>query len=230
MSNKYIYDKTPIKHRIKRLRRLFAVPIAIALVLIIIAIILIYKTSHRHQNITGPLKITKVQTSSTRNVQEPYFSFELPSSWIQTASTNNATTHSITWMDRVKMNDSRWLTVYIDQIPSDIPVNRILPIAANVNGDGIAYGSMSDNCFNFIQVTNYEQYVTTSWQNVNFICDVPHRAENNIGTGTVGQPIDQTIITGQTMGTHKYFFLYTDDDSDPNYSILYQALSSFQAK
>jgi len=151
------------------------------------------------------------------------------------AAQNTVTTHSISWQATAKGADNRYLTIYIDTIPATKPVNRELPVT--VHGNQLSPGELSDNCSDFttggtMNVSQAEKLPPTPsvWQGVNFICNIPQVINDLVGTGAVGDGVNTVTITGPTGGTHNYFFLYTDLNIQPDYTILSNAVQSFRAK
>jgi hypothetical protein len=165
---------------------------------------------------------------SKTNINEPYFSMQLPSGWKETERLSNKNERSITWQSKIKKEDNRWLKVYVDLIPPDLAINRLLPL--DVAGAGVSHRQMSDNCKNF---TTAKKDVTepqkSKWQGVEFLCDLPRFVQNKVGTGTVGA-LNATTVSGADKGRHKYFFVYTDHNIHPDYPIFYEMLKSFKAK
>ncbi|HUC95741.1 MAG TPA: hypothetical protein VMR76_02150, partial [Candidatus Saccharimonadia bacterium] len=109
-----------------------------------------------------------------------------------------------------------------------IDINYLLPLTSN--GSGFSYGSLSDNCYDFVKSTPLEASIIATWENINFLCDLPTHIADVVGTGSVGQPINESVATGTYDGTHKYFFEYTDDSIQPDYSYLYSAIDNFSAR
>lgn len=165
---------------------------------------------------------------STTRVKEPYFSFDLPRGWKEVDRKNTTNERSITWQSKVKKEDNRWLKLYVDVIPVDLAVNRLLPI--DVAGNTITYRQLSDNCKNFTTAkSNTTEPQASKWQGVSFICDLPNHVQNKIGTGTAGAT-NATTISGPEKGKHKYFFVYTDHNIHPDYQLFYSMLESFEAR
>jgi hypothetical protein len=50
-----------------------------------------------------------------------------------------------------------------------------------------------------------------------------------VGTSSP-QEINTVTVTGPSTGTHKYFFVYTDNSAEPDYTIFTDALQSFKAR
>jgi hypothetical protein len=175
-----------------------------------------------------------VTTTPVITIKEPTYTIQLPSDWVQVASEDVPNDHSVTWQATAKYYDDRILQIYVDSSPTTFPVNAELPIQPN--GNRLTVGTLSQNCSDFTPggTQNTVQAETlppkeTEWDSVNFMCDLARFTDNQIGTGTVGSPINTTTITGPTKGTHTYFFLFSDRNINPDETILYNALDSFRA-
>jgi hypothetical protein len=229
MSQKYIYDHKPKKHFLKRsFKFLILVPI-IALILSFIGYIIFISTTGKPVDVTGPT--TKSGTIATvaypvQTINEPDFTMQIPASWIQTSYINDSSQYSITWMDKNPKLDTRWLTVFVDNIPS-LPINNILPVKAV--GNKITYGLMSDDCTTFTPFERNQLSVGATYMGVSFVCNTTDIIDGVVGTGSIGT-INKTAVTGPAEGTHNYFFEYTEHSGEPNYSYLDNALFSFRAK
>ncbi len=169
-----------------------------------------------------------------RTIDEPFYTFSLPTDWKETARVTNTQEQSITWTGTKKTNAQRTLKLYVDTIPPSISINRAIPVTAR--GNALEVGDVSENCATFTQGGTLDtdkaihlSPTTARWQGVDFICNLPNVVENQVGTAS-HDGINQVTVTGSAKGAHKYFFLYTDHSIQPDYSILIDALSSFQAK
>lgn len=171
----------------------------------------------------------EVEEQTKAAISEPLFGFDLPPDWKQKGKVNSPTEQSITWQATKKGEDNRWLTIYIDTIPANLAVNRLLPV--NVLEDGLNYEQISENCTNFTPVTNpvNKQPTPSKWQGVDFICDIPNFVQNKVGVSVAGA-LNSIVLTGQTKGKHKYFMIYTDHNIQPDYTILYNAIKTFRVK
>lgn len=172
--------------------------------------------------------------AQTLYINEPFFSFELPGDWKETERNRNAQYNSISWQATLKDKSNRYLTLYVDRIPFDLAFNRL--VAVRANGTGISYSDVSDNCANFTvggaqngQLSQAAQVTPTKWNKVDFLCNLPKAVDNQVGTAAEGSP-NAIMVSGPTQGTHKYFFVYTDRNFQPDYSIFYDVLASFRAK
>ena len=167
-------------------------------------------------------------------VDEPFFTLELPGDWKETGRNTNNLYTSISWQATTKGKENRYLTLYIDRIPTDLPVNRL--VALKAQGSGLNFSDVSDNCANFTVGGTFDTSVAarsrpapTKWNKVDFMCNLPRVIDNEIGTGSEGSR-NSVTVTGPSGATHKYFFLYTDRNFQPDYNIFYDVLRSFKAK
>lgn len=167
-------------------------------------------------------------------INEPTFTLQLPADWKEISRNKLSTYNSIDYQATAKGKDNRYLTVYVDRLPTEMPINRIVTV--RTAGNTLKYDDVSDNCANFtIGGTQEGRIVTgaratlTKWNKVDFLCNLPQSIDNQIGIGTEGS-INSVAVTGPTQGVHKYFIVYIDRNFQPDYSILYDVLTSFRAK
>lgn len=162
---------------------------------------------------------------------QPYhlktFQINLPKDWKQvTTPTANA---AYSWRGATKDNSARALDIYIDNIPANFAVNRMLPLTAN--GAGVqATGGVSNNCstFTLANTTNPQTGIAPSkWDGIDFLCDMANYVRDVVGTSSA-EGVNVLSVTGPS-GTHKYFFVYTDHSGEPSYDTFTAALQSFQA-
>lgn len=229
MSDKYRYDHRSPKHQKKHFYNIAILSLVVIGVIVITILYLISKNNKTNSTVTGPGK-TAGQVSSTESVKtstvvEPDFTVSIPTNWHQTGQVNTATQNSVSWQSTQPLQNARYLTIYIDKIPTTMAINRLLPISAV--GPSLNYGTLSDNCSNFSS-GNFNQAVPAKWQGINFLCNLPDKVDNQIGTGSVNG-INTVSVTGPKEGTHQYFFLYTDRTGEPDYSIFYAVINSFRA-
>jgi hypothetical protein len=95
------------------------------------------------------------------------------------------------------------------------------------DGSGLSYGLLSDDCANFSN-GSLTQVAQSKWQGINFLCNLPNRYDDQVGTGSMGE-INSVTVSGATGGKHNYFFLYTDRSAEPLYTYLYTIISGFTA-
>lgn len=233
MSRKYRYGHRTVKRHHVVLLTLF-----VCLVIGGGAAFLIVRDIRSNQSgpVAGESKTVGQVTGSDSKkmtVTEPLYTMQLPGDWKEKSRVNTAAETSVTWRATKKNDDARWLTVYIDKIPAQKSINRLLPVSSQK--DRLLLGDISDNCITFTEGGSFDASKAAQnkdkqarWSGVDFICNLPSILENQVGTGS-SEGINQVTLTG-TKGPHKYFFLYVDHDIQPDYSIFTDALSSFQAR
>lgn len=234
MTQKYRYG-----HKIDRGRKKRAAFIIISTVLAmsgILAFVFRDLSNNKVTEVAGTTRTVEqiLDEDQTLHIDEKHFSMELPRDWKEIDRRSNSQETSVTWQSTRENQDNRWLKVYIDKIPKEFPVNRLLPVSAFNNK--INYGQLSENCSTFTeggtQNTSEASQKTPApakWQGVDFICDLANFVDNRVGTSSK-DGLNTVKVTGTRGETHKYMFVYTDRNVQPNYSIFYNAISSFRAR
>lgn len=232
---KYQYGHKLAKRRPRK--ALLVMLVSIALAGLIGGIVFLDLRKHVSPSIEGESKVVSQVLSENSHgvvVNEPFFSIELPEDWKETGRNTSGLYNSVSWQATLKGKDNRYLTIYVDRLPTDMPVNKL--IAVRAQGNGLTFSDVSDNCANFTvggsqdsRVIATSKPAPTKWNKVDFLCNLPRAIDNEIGTGSEGTP-NSVTVTGASQGTHKYFFLYTDRNFQPDYSIFYNVLKSFTAK
>ena len=223
------------KRQRRRWRKLFAV---LAISLIVFGGLVGFVVWDAKKNTTGEVEgesrsVAQSEdvksAASQKSVEEQFFSIDLPEGWYQVERRSTPTENSITWHPNKDAKAvGHWLKLYVDVIPKDLAVNKLLPI--DVSGTSLTYRQISENCKNFTTAKKDPHLPQPSkWQGVDFICDLPSFVQNKVGTGTAGE-VNATTVTGPDKGKHKYFFVYTDHRNVPDYRVFYDVLKSFQAK
>jgi hypothetical protein len=235
MSITYRYDHRSVKQRRKRI---FGVLLGFVLIIGLIAGVIFWDLkSGKDTSVEGDTKtITQVASEGVQRftVDEQFYTFELPGDWKEVSRKNTATENSITWQATKSNEDNRFMTIYTDTIPPRKALNRLVPLTAQ--GNMVSAGDVSDNCSTFtaggtLVNPDFQKLSPTpaKYQKVDFICNLPNPHENEIGTGST-EGLNAVTITGPSKGPHKYFFLYTDHNVQPNYMIFTEVLRSFRAK
>jgi hypothetical protein len=218
-------------------KALFILASSVLLVGLIVGVIALDLRSHISPEVEGESRVVSQvlsDNSQVKTIEEPLFKLELPADWKEIGRNQNNLYDSISWQAGIKGQDNRYLTIYVDRIPLDYPVNRLLPVKAQ--GNEISFSDLSDKCETFTAggTTNAAraaslQPALSKWREVDFMCNLPRFTDNEVGTGTPGAK-NSVSITGPVRGTHKYFFVYTDRNFQPDYNIFYEVLRSFRAK
>ncbi len=196
------------------------------------------KTSNATSNQTPLVTKHEATAGVSLTVSEPLFSMQLPGQWKESARDNDPSFHSIQWNYTGGKSSDKWVRIYMDTIPTTMAFNYLLPVVPS-EGGGLSPGQISDNCVNFTQGANpanrdastpiASESLTARWQQVTFPCDNTHTSHQVVGTGST-EGGNVVTVTGPTRGSHKYFFMFKDDNYHPDYSLFSSVLSSFKAK
>jgi hypothetical protein len=235
MNEKYRFDHKTYKHGKRSITLILLTSVFVMAIIAGIFYLIVIKNGNSKTNITGPAKIVgqaeSQATAQTFTVNEPDYTLQLPIGWHAISSitgvNNSDIQYSNSWESSGYVGTQLFLSVYVDNIPTTYPVNGLLPLTSY--GNRILYGSFSGNCSNFTTGSSITP-TPAVWESVDFLCNLPNKTDNQIGTGSTGDPINTVTVTGPTKGTHNYFFLYIDRSAEPDYSILYNIMSSFRAK
>jgi len=171
---------------------------------------------------------TKIDfNSQTKHYVEPDFSLDLPATW-QPQPRPVGPYQSYTWTTSSKGTNGQQLVIYEDKIPGNFAVNRVLIVHSE--GDHVASdGTASDNCAKYTigGPTIGEFGSPAKWQGVSFICDQANQARDLIGTSSTDGL--NTVILKKSDGTsHQFLFTLTNQNyASPDYSVLYNMLTSF---
>jgi len=181
--------------------------------------------------------ISDIKSTDTK-VDEALFTATLPGPWKLSAKDWDARYHSYQWISEDKKSAGRWFRVYVDTIPKDQAVNHLLPI--KTEGGSMSLGDISDNCVNFTQNAVPEEQrpvniplnqaaLPSRWELVDFLCDNANVSHQVVGAASsVG--LNTVTLTGPAKGTHKYFFMYQDNNISPDYGIFETILNNFKVK
>ncbi len=164
----------------------------------------------------------------TKAYQEDNFSISLPATW-QLLPRQPGQYQSYTWQSPDRVTDGQQIVVYEDAIPFNLAVNRVL-IVQSENTQLSLDGTVSDNCATF--TTNNplpnSPAAPAEWNGVNFYCDKANQERDVIGTSST-DGINTVILKNPTSGeTHKFFFTYSDNSINPDYTVFYNVLESFR--
>lgn len=232
MRKTYRYGYRPHKRR-----HIVAVVVSVVLLVFGPASFFIYQDVKKNGsgNAEGTSRVVAQVVGDVSNkkldINEPYFAMKLPIDWVEGKRQPGPNGGYTVYWNATKKNESnKWITVYVDVVPDKLAVNRLLPVF--VEGGGLSTGDVSENCSTFTGAADKTAPKDTlaRWQGVDFICNLSSVVENQVGVGVVGGSVNQVVIKGQQFGAHKYFFLFTDHNIQPDYNIFIDALQSFRAK
>ena len=183
--------------------------------------------------------VSHVKASPTStDISEAIFSVSLPGQWKQTQKNWDNRYVSWQWTSQDKKASARWFEVYQDTIPTDMPVNYLLPVTSL--GNNLELGTISDNCVNFTPgaspTSDRPTYtplakasLLSKWQQVNFLCDNANVSHQVVGVGSK-EGINSVTLSGPLKGSHKFFLVYSDSNFIPDFSIFSTILATFQVK
>jgi hypothetical protein len=194
----------------------------------------LYKLLHlkQHSTIhnTGAVSQT-IKASSTPqiHIDKPLFGVDLPTGWTETSPTTRVNIPNYTFKSAEQ--NYQLLQVYLDTIPAGVAVNRAVSVTPE--GAGMSHDDVSDNCTQYTQAvigqTSATGMATAKWENLLFTCDTGNYERDVIGTVSPAG-LNEVDLTGPTVGTHKVFLVYTDNNVNANYVTLYGILDSFKLK
>jgi hypothetical protein len=160
-----------------------------------------------------------------QHITTPDYSFDLPDNW-EPVKLPPTLYGMARWHGTSTDDSPRLLDIYIDKLPRNLPLNRMLPVEAQ--GTKITLlNTVSDNCTSFTDGKNEATGSTSAkWSGVNFMCDTGNTLRNVTGTGST-EGINVVTLKG-SHGSRPLFFVYTDNSSSPDYRIFTEMLSSFR--
>ena len=194
------------------------------------------RTSTQIKNGAATVHYVSASSSQKSHFDEDSFSLNLPPAWklVNHLAPQASRYNVYTFQGTNAAESSRLVAVYVDLLPTDLAVNHEISVQAQ--GSGMSHGTVSDNCANFASdaARSTSQAVTSQvsasrWDGVDFLCDLGNYNRNVTGTGAIGT-INKVILTGPRGGTHSFFITYTDANINPDYTVLYNLLDSFQVK
>jgi hypothetical protein len=169
----------------------------------------------------------------TKDFTNNYFKITLPSTWADLGRKNPFSNQVYYEFQNTEKNyDNRWLRVYVDVFPQDFAITRLLPIMV-VNNRFVPDSNWSEECKTFTGAPlsgngQASGSWLAKWKGISFYCDM-NTLLNYLGTASVDEGYGVSLV-GNNGQHHKYFFVYIDHNVRPDYSILTNAVRSFEAK
>lgn len=176
-------------------------------------------------------KITNVTYDQTKlqTIDEPDFSMSIPATWKLNTTTMDVPKPMYVWQGTVGEDRTRWISVFVDASLASFAVNRALHIQANGAAINVI-GSTSDNCTSFTgAVSSQTGKSPAKWETIDFLCDSGNYERDVVGIVS-SDGMNNVNLDGPTKGIHHYFFTYTDNSNQPDYTIFTGALKTFKAK
>jgi hypothetical protein len=169
---------------------------------------------------------------NTKHFDEKLFEFDAPDDW-KFIGLDNSTYAYYKYQSTKKNFEARNLDIYVDKIPADMALNRV--VAVKAQGARLSHGDASENCTSFATPdpsqagTAAALKIKARWDGIEFLCDNDTKFRNILGT-TSTDGINTVKLTGPTAGAHSFFFVYTDHSSISDKTIFYRVLESFKVK
>ena len=184
------------------------------------------------KNTAGTTRPLEIPNSKTQHFDQSSFGFDLPVDW-KLIKHDTAPYNLYSYRATLTNADNRALDVYVDALPQSLAVNKA--VAVRGQGSNLSHGEASENCITFTSATSSEAHtrkplaILAKWDGVEFLCDNDNTNRNVIGTSAPGT-VNKVTLTSLTTGPHSFFFVYTDDNATPDYTIFYRMLESFIVK
>jgi hypothetical protein len=160
------------------------------------------------------------------HIDRPLFTVDLPIGWQATAVTANVNVPTYSFIS--PSAQAQRLDLYIDNVPHNMAVNRAVAVVAK--GAGLDHENVSDNCATFTPATNAATGVSAGkWQGTDFLCDEGNFERDVVGTAST-EGLNTISLTGPTVGSHKIFMAYANNNVNPDFAALYTILESFTLK
>jgi hypothetical protein len=166
---------------------------------------------------------------STAKFDEPAFSMTLPTDWKRLPPDLSGPYKKYSYQSNQKNAENRWLYIYVDGLPLTEPVNKA--VAVRAEGATLTHGEVSTNCTEFTaEAVPKKLAVVGKWDGVDFLCDMDAKFRNRVGTSSPGNINKVTLTSATSFTPHSFFFIYEDNNFNPEYSIFYDMLDSFTVK
>ncbi len=226
-----MYQSNQRYHKHNILLRFAIIAIVIILITLTVVWWIFFKDSEKASSNFEKSGTVTISRPDTKEFTTPFFKIYLPNMWIDKGRQNPFSDQVYySYVSTEKNYENRLLKVYVDIFPSDLPLNRLLPVTV-VSGK-LSPGVISDNCRSFTddsaEGANVQKgtLATAKWQGASFTCNFA--ADQNItGTASAEEGYGVTM-TGPKGVPHKYFFTYTDLNVRPDSQFLSEAIKSFQ--
>jgi hypothetical protein len=184
------------------------------------------------KNASGSSREQEIPNSETQRFDYETFAFAAPLDW-KLIKHETAPYNLYSYRSSLKNADNRYLDIYIDKIPETMAVNKAITVRPQ--GKQLAHGLVSENCTTLAAAPAKSASgakplsYTAKWDGAEFNCDNDNVMRNVVGTSAPGS-VNKVTLAGPTTGSHTVFFVYTDHNATPDYSIIYNILSSFTVK
>lgn len=224
----YKYRLTTSKYTILRRHRRLIWLLSFLLVLFMSSCLLfIWYISQADNSGQPQTDIRSKSFNPLKTFETPYFTFKTDKSWsfMNKESTQNVFVYRSSQKNIVR----RDLTVYVNSLPDNLLLTRVLPVEAE--DDHLVIGEISSHCRDYlrgrIQPANNSP-IEGSVESVRIKCQIDGTS-NTVGTGKKNGSY-QISLTGKSGQSNKYYLLYHDLQFTPQLGDFANIARSFHVK
>jgi hypothetical protein len=226
---KYDYHVSSRRKK-KFLRRVYLTAIAF-LLLVALAVAAIRLDGYLSSQQNTPESTTSQQSTeyfapSTNIFSSPYFQFQTDKNWAEAAS--ESTKNKFVYRSLRSNLVEHELTIFVDNIPSTLSANRVLPVISKKDDSELSAGSTSDHCIKANGGVSLAADKMLNTGGVDLLCDL----DNTSYVVLAGEKGGSTKMTLKRPdgGTAVYSILYKNVTAKPDSVQLYDIISSFQTR
>ncbi len=221
------------KHRKSKHRRLiFWLIVLLFVTILVLGLILFLRPKLAPKTVitkSTPRTSKVTYDTKTKHYEEADFSLDLPVVW-QPVPRPPGPYQTFGWQTSVGGSKGQQITIFEDTIPVNFAVNRVLIVEGQTDRLQVD-SSTSENCSTFTRGLTPQPGqvgVPAKWQSINFLCDQFNQHRDVIGTSS-SDGVNTVLLKNQSTGViHKFFFTYTNQVFNPDYSAFYATLQSFR--
>jgi hypothetical protein len=166
-------------------------------------------------------------------INKPDYTFTLPERWVEIGDHTQEVVRYMEWQNQDVANTAQSLRLYIDSLPVNFAVNKILPVEVSTNA--LSVDEVSANCSEFTDdtapypIAKNTDIRSSAWKGIKFYCDIGNKYRNVMATATLAEGFGFRI-QGADSAEHTYTFVYTDHTARPTDVPFLEAVRSFRAK
>jgi hypothetical protein len=224
----YNYKFTLPKYVVlRKYKRMIFVLILLLLFVVLSYLLFIWYASNENKTYHPQTDFKTKDFNPLRNFKTHYFSFETDKSWhfVPEESTDNKFVYRSTSRNIVKSD----LAVYVNSLPRDLLVTRILPTKANT--DRFKVGDISSHCRDYLHGLirpGDNNPVNAIVKGVRIKCQVDGTS-NTVGTGLINGSY-QVPLMGHKNTINKYYLVYHDLQYTPQFARFINIAWSFRSR
>jgi len=236
MGKHYKIDKSQ-DFRKFRIEVVVSVLLAVALV---IGLTFVLYDLYRNKNTVIDDSGNQAILSSVGSLEEEFtlherekYSIKVPADWRRINNPEVLSDHSRYYPDRYQGTTGdhigRMVDVYIDDIPADLGIDKVVSVSPSSNG--VVAGELSQQCYKFTDFPEGKAGNTfpSEWeeQNITFSCKTS-KITNIVGAIESEQRTGIRLPT--EAGDTNFFIVFTDHGSSLDNSIFFKVLDGFRTK